>query len=580
MKHVTFDEKEYRGRFSLSGAEYLREPLDEFASTEFTDSVECWGSQSFKTSMFMAGICWSIAHDPSGFFIVFPTVPLARSFSRERLQPCLKKTFPDIIPHGRDRHLFSTLEMSIGTAGLRLTGGSSASALSSTPARRVLIDEVDKLLENVKGEADAVDLAEQRCKNALWPQRRKTSTPSMATGFIWQAFLGGDQRRYYVPCPGCKKFIVLAWSKTFTVFPIKGNEAWATWDKQAKRPDGTWDEERVLKSARYECPHCAFHIRDTHRRTMNKSGQWRPTTIGPKHKRSRHLPSLYSMAPDCAVGKLALKFLSKKHGLLGLQGFINGDLAEPYMSQDTRGERIELITERLIEVTAEWRKILTVDCQAKAPHFWHVIRAWNGGNSEGIEFGPLDTWEEVRARQTHHAIPDVCVIVDSGFGARSDSDVYVNCARFGEPVNCADGRIEMVGWTPAKGMPGHKRWKNKEGVLVPWYLSAVDPYSGTTQAGVVRLSLLEFSSDFSKDILTNLRAQRGGYTWKVCNTMATDEYWTHMDGEMKVPVFNKMTGRTVHRWQRRGKLWPNHGLDCENQQVATANFFGLFEIKD
>ena len=71
--------------------------------------------------------------------------------------------------------------------------------------------------------ADAVDLAEQRCKNASWPQRRKTSTPSMATGFIWQAFLSGDQRRFYVPCPSCKKFLILAWSKQFTVFRITGD---------------------------------------------------------------------------------------------------------------------------------------------------------------------------------------------------------------------------------------------------------------------------------------------------------------------------------------------------------------------
>lgn len=580
LKHVIFDEKEYHGPFTIDGAEYLREPLDEFASTTITDSVECWGSQTRKTSMYMAGSCWTIENDPSGIFWVMPTRELARSFSSTRLRPCLKKTVPHLIPKGRERHLFNTSEMTLGAAGIRLTGGGSAAALSSTPARRVLIDEVEKLLEQVQGEADAVDLAEQRAKNALWPQRRKTSSPALATGLIWQQFLRGDQRRYFIPCPGCGKSVVLAWSKQFTVFRITGDEAFATWDKEAKRKDGTWDEERVSKSARYTCPHCAFHIRDGHRAKMNARGEWRPTAPAPAHLRSRHLPSLYSCAPECSVSRLALRFLEKKtRSLLGLQGFINGDLAEPYSAQETRGERIELITKRMVEVTAEWKKLLTADCQAKTPHFWYVVRAWNGGNSEGLEFGSLDTWEELRAVQLKHGIPDVGVVIDSGYGAKSEAEVYQNCARFGEGESCADGRIERIGWMPAKGMAGHKRWKNAEGIWVPFYLGTVDPYQGTSDAAICRLSLFEFSSDFFQDILENLRARKAGYEWRVSAEMATDEYWTHLDGAVKQPVFNKLTGRVVHKWVMRGRLWPDHGRDCEKIQVAAAAFYKLFELK-
>jgi hypothetical protein len=103
---------------------------------------------------------------------------------------------------------------------------------------------------------------------------------------------------------------------------------------------------------------------------------------------SRQLPSLYACAPETTAGKLAKKFLEQKGSLLGLQGFINGDLAEPYMAQDRQTERIELVSKRMVEITAEWKKLMTVDCQAKRPYFWFAARAWNGGDSNGFDAGP------------------------------------------------------------------------------------------------------------------------------------------------------------------------------------------------
>ena len=264
---------------------------------------------------------------------------------------------------------------------------------------------------------------------------------------------------------------------------------------------------------------------------------------------------------------------------MGLQGFINGDLAEPYVSQDTVAARVELIT-RTVEVTAEWQKLFTIDCQYSAPHFYWVKRAWNGGDSEGIAAGSADTWEELRSLQLADGIPDTRVLVDSGWGARSDSDVYKNCARFSELQPLPENRAIALGWIPTKGMPGRKRWKDPEsGLYVPWYLAPVDPFQGTAGAGQVTMNLLEFTGDFFKDVLANLRAGKGGHKWKVPESMANEEYWRHMDAEVKTAVLNPRTGRTTYEWRKRSQHWPNHWFDDEVQQVAGASFLRFFNLE-
>jgi hypothetical protein len=589
-RHLQFDEPKNRGPFNLVGREYLREPLDWWADPSSPDGVKVFGSQSGKSAGMMGGAAWTVANRPTQLFWVMPTKETAGKISRVRWQPLLKASegTRHLVPAGTRRHEFKTFQQILGSAVVDMTWSNSAAALASVPCDVVILDEVDKFNEGGKGEADAVDLAEQRTKDSSAPKRMKSSTPTTVDGMIWQEFLKSDQRRRFVPCPHCGKFVVLIWSKPFTVFKLTGNEAPVVWDKEAKRPDGTWDADRVMRSARYQCPHCGGHIQDRHKARADRGGRYEPTNPYPTGGyRGWHLPSLYAPSPECGVGRLALKFLQKKQSLLGLQGFINGDLAEPYMAQDTLSERVELITSK-VEVTAEWRKILTVDCQAKAPYFWHVVRAWNGGNSEGLAAGPLDSWDDIRAVQLGQKVPDVGVVVDSGFGARADADVYRACARFCEFVERNQGSPVALGWMPAKGMPTRKRWRHVTrdtagrvtgATFEPWYVGNVDPFLGTGDAGRCEMSLFEFAGDFFKDILDNLRRGRGGYTWKVAAEMATDEYWRHMDSNVKTAVVGR-TGKVTHQWLTRSKHWPDHLLDCEVEQVAVAVFFGLFKVNE
>lgn len=586
VKHYVFDEPNNRGPFRTEGREYLIDVLNDFARVDVSDEANVWGSQTGKTGILMAGVAWAAVNDPCCVFWVMPTVDLARRFSRTRFIKSLRATPPtaSLIPRGALRHNFATLEQHLGGAVVLFVGSNSPATLSSTPARRVIQDEVDKFNEGTAKETDASDLADQRTKDQVSPQRWKTSTPTIVEGPIWQAFLKGDQRRYFVPCPFCAGKVVLAWSPAYSVFKRTGAEAWVHWDPAAKRSGGSWDYDMVARSVHFACPHCKGRIGNEHKTAMVRGGEWRPThSFGRSGFVSRQLPSLYATSAETTLAKLAVKFLEAKASLLGVQGFINGDLAEPYQAQDTLGNRVEIITPEPKADAAPTpeqapTRLMTVDCQARAPYFWWVVREWREGECEGIAVGSADSWEEVEDVQKAHGVEDLYVGVDSGWGARSDSDVYAKCYDHSILRPRVDQCHRCIGWIPMKGAPGRKLWRHQDGIMRPWYFVEVDPFEGKAQSGRVGMKLLHFSGDHLKDALHGLRQKQGPYRWMVRASMATEEYWKHLDAEVKTPVRNMRNGRVTHQWMPRSKHWPNHLNDCEVNQIALAVSLSLFNL--
>ena len=179
-----------------------------------------------------------------------------------------------LMPTGSAKRTGMTLlQQEFGTSLVNFVGSNSPANLASRPARVAIMDEVDKFPKEVRNEADAVNLAEQRTKSFTNPLRVKASTPTEEDGLIWQEFLKGDQRRYQVPCPLCRKPVVFAWSEQFCVMPRLGCEAWVSWDSTAKRSDGSWDLDRVARSAHAVCPHCGGDIPDSAKTRMIREGR-------------------------------------------------------------------------------------------------------------------------------------------------------------------------------------------------------------------------------------------------------------------------------------------------------------------
>lgn len=596
---LRFNEPKNNGPFSLAGREYVREILDCWADQAISDMVQLFGSQAGKTASIQGGAAWTIKHNPSRFLWVMPTRDLCRDFSRNRWMTMVQSSpvLQELIPTGgMNRFKFSTLQQSIGSALVGFAWSNSPTALSSNPCDVVILDEVDKFNQGGTKEADAVNLADQRTKNTANPKRIKTTTPTLTDGLGWREFLKTDQRRRFVPCPHCgrdhpsSRQMVLIWNKDFTVFKPTGMEAQVRWDKEARRADGSWDLDRVSRSARFECPHCGGHILDAHKTVMDRQGVWTPTATAAAGYRGWHLPSLYASAKETNVGRLAVKFLQAKQSLEGLQGFINGDLAEPYASQDVSSRRVEIVTQKATDALTGRVTLMFVDVQKLG--FWYVIKIFGGGEAHTIDAGWLDSWERVEEKQAQHKIPNEAVTVDSGDNTKgTGASVYVQCAEHSIALRQRDALPTMVGWTPSKGMPGHHRWRCRDaGVMLPYRSVELDPYDGTSRAGLVTIGLFEFAADYFKDCLQRMRQGKGPCVWSVEPSFAPfalkdqeplelSEFWRHMDGEYKKPEFNRRTGRTTERWVGRGRDWPNHLLDCENGLLARATALGLMKTE-
>lgn len=578
-ENLIFNEPGNHGPFSTRGAEYIIEPLNLIANRAVNDVVLCWGSQTRKTGTLMGAVAYLLANEPCGVLWVMPSVHLAKRFSKQRWMPFLRGSpaIQQVIPRAKRRHDFSSSEqIFMNGAVVNFVGSNSPANLSSNPCRIVMLDEVDKFDEGGRGEADAVTLAIQRTKHQPDPQRWQTSTPTILEGLIWQAMMRGDLRRFYVPCPHCGKFIVLAWSREYTIFKLTGDEAFIRWDAEAHGADGEWDLERVRKSARAECPHCGGHIRDEHKPRMNAAGQWRPTQqFASSAFRSYHLPSLYSVATECNFGAMAVRFLELKKQLNpnALQGFINGDLAEPDASQAKAANFVISINNK---ISGELERIMTIDCQAKSPFFWWVVREWSveTGHSTAIACGSAETIEELDEIQKQYDVEDSRVAIDSGFGARTDVEVYRICAERGEPQN--GGRPQYIlGWIASKGIDGQKQWRDEEtGAMLPVILTLVDPFMGMARSGEFAIGLMQFSSDKIKDIHAMLVERR---LFAVSESVAAnDDYNAHNRAEVRVVVVKK--NRTRWGWMKRHHTIPDHLRDCEIMQVAFAMLLGLLDV--
>jgi len=606
-EHLFFNEPECQGRFSLTGREYLREPVDNWKpGNGVHDQMFCAGTRTGKTRLNFAGLAWSIIHRLVRALYVMAKAKGtagAEDQSRTRFIPMLEAT-PVIaarIPRGTRRYQFKTLQQIIGGSIIDWTGSNSVAALASNPCQIVIQDETDKFntlrKRDEQGnpvEADAVTNADERTKEAHDAKRFKSCTPTLPSGITWQELKKSDLRRYFLPCPHCNPkaekpvadfnptakdstgWLVLAWSSNFTVLPKTGCEAYARWDKDAK--SDVWDYDRVKASAHFQCPHCKGKILDTHKAEMIRGGCWRPTQKGAPGYRGYHLPSMYAAHPSCNVGEMAVKFLKACRSLTGVQGFINSDLAEPYMAQDQSAERTEHISR--IEVTDEWRKQLTIDCQAKAPYFWVVARAWSENKSHGLLACSCDSWQEIESIQAAQGVLNPFVMVDSGFGSKDDAEVYRTCAGHCEFQDDAQGdKAYAFGWMPAKGMPSYRRWQDSEtGLMLPYRLQRIDPFIGTDRAGLVRMDLFEFAADFFKDILASMRAGKGGCRWSVEKSVATDLYWRHMDGQKKFEEMRNGQARLV--WKKRHRYWPDHLYACEVMQIAQATFNSLLSLDE
>jgi len=519
------------GLYNTTWTPYVRGVLEALADPGVHTVTLCWGSQTGKTLTLAVWLAYRIANDPAPALLVMPNADLARSYSETRLTPIFEKCKPVKRLFPQDLDDLKILEMQFATMTLSLVGSNSPANLSSRPICIAVLDELDSFAAPSEKDAAAYSLALERTK--AFPQRKHvlTSTPTLNTGDNWINYQAGTQETFHVPCHACGEFQAMEFGQI-------------RWDETARSEDGKWDMRKVTETASYYCTKCDVPWSERNRRQSIEQGKWVAANASSEvGRRSFRLPSWYS--PTITFADCAKKFLTEKHYLHGLQGWVNGWSAMPWEDQFDDNE-LNNIPPGAFAKKQEWEtdhiKLAAIDRQID--EFWFVVRAFaRDGSSRLIEEGRRRTIEDVAHTLVELGVKNIHTCIDSGYETQ---DTYRIAARYG--------------WTAIKGEERQYFYIEGQGGRMKSVHSSDQP----TDAGC-RLLLL--SSPACQDLLAWLRRGQGPI-WEVAHDVSP-EYREHMASHRKAHRINRKTGKDVYEWIRvKGRQ--DHLYDCETYLAGFA----------
>jgi terminase, large subunit len=261
------------------------------------------------TRMVSALIGYHIEHDPCPILVVQPTLDDAKKHSKEDLAPILRE-IPELAalvaePKAKDGDN-TILEKLFRGGSLSLIGANSPRGFRRTSRRVVIFDEIDGYPASAGTEGDQIDLGIRRTEYYWNRKILAGSTPTIAGhSRIERLYESGDQRRYYVPCPRCGAYQVLAWESL------------------------KWPEGEPAKAA-FVCTANGCAITPADKVNMIARGEWRAEApdryrleSGRGHA-SFHLWAAYSSSPNAAWPQLAAEYVrAVRGGVMTQKTYVN-----------------------------------------------------------------------------------------------------------------------------------------------------------------------------------------------------------------------------------------------------------------
>jgi phage terminase large subunit GpA-like protein len=521
------------GHWKTSRTPYLKEIMDCLSPSHSVKKVVFMkGAQIGGTEAGLNWLGYIIHYVPGPTLYVNPNIELSKRNSKMRLAPMIEatKVLGKCITKAKSRDSGNTILMKEFKGGvLIMTGANSPVGLRSMPVRYLFMDEVDGFPEEAGIEGDPVDLATQRTATFRNKKIFMISTPTIKdSSRIEQAFLEGDQRYYYVPCPKCNHYQTLKWKQL--VFDSKN-----------------------IKEAYYKCEKCSELWHDYEKENILKKGHWVAKMPQNTDVASFHLSSLYSPHGWISWTDIAKEFLKSKDDPSRLQVWTNTKLAESW--EDMSGEQIDysILLTRREEYNAELPAgvvVLTCGVDVQDNRLELEIVGWGKDEeSWSIDYHVLygdpstpELWREldnILGRKYSHEkdTPDMgisAVCVDSG---GHYTDYVINY--------CYDRRHYGV-WA-IKG--------SSSGTGVPiWPASASRNFKTKKPVYVIGVN------DAKETLMKRLHIEKPG-----------PGYW-HFPKNREVDWFEQITsevvkkrfvkGRLIREWRPRKNGARNEGLDC------------------
>lgn len=355
------------GKWNTSRAEFQRGIMDTVTDPEIETVVIMSSAQIGKTEIIANIVGYFISQDPAPILMVMPTLDMAQTWSKDRFSTMVRDTemLSDKIRSPKTRDSDNTILHKVFPGGhITVSGANSAASLSSRPIRIILLDEIDKYPPSAGTEGDPVSLAIKRSATFWNRMIIMTSTPSIkGVSRIEAAWNESDQRRYFVPCPKCKKKQNLIW----------GCVVW---------------ENRDPATAMYECEYCKFKWSDAKRWAAIRLGEWQTTKEAKfKNIAGFHINEIYS--PWKTLEEMVTDFYKSKENPERLKVFLNASLGKPW---EAEGDKVdyEILFGRREKYSAqvpEGGLVLTAGVDVQDDRLEVEVKAWGKGEeSWGVDY--------------------------------------------------------------------------------------------------------------------------------------------------------------------------------------------------
>lgn len=498
--------------------------------------------------------------EPCPMIVMFAKEGAAKEFNDEKLTPMLEVSpvLAEKVPVESKRSKDNRWQYKGFPGGfLKLVGSNSPSAVKSTPAPVVFVEEPDDCNENVKQQGDTITLLEERTKTYA---RRKVvfgGTPTIkGLSRVESAFEASNRVRFWVPCPHCGEHQVLSWEHvTWTDDPTSWHEVYGH-----ARPE----------TARYRCPHCGSLWTDAEKNRAVRQ-------LEPRAEAEFRgvvgfaINELYSPFPGSQLARLVEKHLQAEHERsqgddFKARAFVNNTLGLPYeyKTDVPAADDLKLRAEAYAERTVPWGGLLlTAGVDVQHDRLAVVIRAWGRGEESWLVYwGELPgatlvagqgAWADLDLLLTADFVHDCgatlridAASIDGSDGNRTEIvNDYVRARRArGLRYLSVKGASEQGGdkreifSTPRRPDLNQRNKPSKRSIEVH--------IVGTIRA---------------KDLILETRVKHKGSGAGAMHWYAgvRPDYWEQLTSEVKAP---SKTHRNKKTWQKKGGT-RNEALDCE-----------------
>ncbi len=318
------------GKWRTDQTPYLVAPARAVMDRRYETVVLITGSQMGKTEFLFNVIGHQFTDRPKPLLYVGPTEKNVRSMSLDRVSKMIRST-----PVLRERLLGGihdkVVEKWIGGARLGFAWASSATELASHPAHTAIIDERDRMSNNIGDEGDPVTLVQGRLKNYFGSTLVVCSTPTIEhLSPIWDLWAEGTKGVWSWKCSAC--------------------HGWFAPRSELLRFDEEAELAEIERTAAVECPHCGvLHFEDDkrgleaayvyHEGIGDDSKPTDPSLEPPENSTASFMVNgLCSLFPGGRIGRLARRLVAAKRSRdpTRVQGRYNVDFGELYRATGDR----------------------------------------------------------------------------------------------------------------------------------------------------------------------------------------------------------------------------------------------------